>query len=667
MAHESTTPSAGFSLIAPAIWVNRTDILVALGAQARAPGPTRVLLHGLPGSGKTALAATWFAGPDAPRGRVRLVAALQPGGAHPVTVHEVLAEWLRVLGVAPEHIPPGLAQRSAAFRRSIQNVPAVVLIDNATSAEDVRALTPSGDFSTVVATSTLRLGELVIDGFGLYAVAELPLDDSATLLSAYQPRTRPPASKSVLRRIAEYCAGHPQTLCVAAAFLAMHQHTTPVDLEAILARRPAETLTVGGPCLGDLLNLAYDNLPQRAQQLYRLLSDHPGHDFTVDAVAVVLDQPFNVVEDAMHRLFHAHLVTETGPGRYALDISVRQHARRLRGEVDGSALRDEQRRKLITWYVDRTAGAADTIKPSARRYTRVFTERRAARHLHTSAAHAQEWFSCERRNIMAALNAAAELRMDDLLVEIAEAVWDPLRTGYHLEDIVVSQGLGTTSLDVSDALDAVMTARTAFALTSLEEHDDAITAANKAVDLAQDTDDSWAQAMTLSTRARALTEAGHTEDAIPDLEAALALDRQCGDQRSIALRLRRLGQAHLALDHPVLAVQLLQRSVTDMEAADDPAGRARSLTYLATAYLAAGYPGRALDTIQRTDGYFEAAGSTRHLVDAKLVVARALQQAGNAEAADAACTDLLELLAGESGSRADACRAEVQAIQERLG
>jgi hypothetical protein len=307
-----------------------------------------VLLHGLPGIGKTALAATWLAGFDTPPGRVPLIATLNTETGPSVTAHELLAEWLRTLGIDPELIPPSLAQRSAAFRQHTQNTPVVALIDNVTSVADVRALLPAGDSSIVVATSPLRLGELIVDGFELYPLAELPTEDAMALLAAYQRPAPSPDAQPGWRDLATHCRGHPLMLCLAAAFLAMRRHTTPSDLATLLARRSADTLTVGGRSLGELLTVVYDDLTPLAQRLYRLLPDHPGPDITVAVAAAALDQPDIAVHDALHELFHAHLVTDTGPGRYALDNTVRRHAQRLRLQIDSSAVRDEQLRRMIT-------------------------------------------------------------------------------------------------------------------------------------------------------------------------------------------------------------------------------------------------------------------------------------------------------------------------------
>jgi tetratricopeptide (TPR) repeat protein len=270
---------------------------------------------------------------------------------------------------------------------------------------------------------------------------------------------------------------------------------------------------------------------------------------------------------------------------------------------------------------------------------------------------------------MAALTAAADHGLDELLVELAEAVWDPLRTGYHLDDIVTSQTRAAgAARTVNVALAAVITARAAFALTALgDDHPRAVAAADEAVQLADSTDDSWARAMALSTRARALTAAGHIAEAITDLEAALELDRQRGDRRSIALRLRRLGQAYLALDDPGRAVPLLQQSVDEMDAAGDKAGHARSLIYLAQGYLAAGDPNRALDAVPLARKHFEQAGSTRYYVEARLVVARAYRQLGDPMSADEVCAHLLVDLREESGPVAEACRAEILTLKDQLG
>ncbi|WP_155547639.1 hypothetical protein [Amycolatopsis camponoti] len=627
-----------------------------------------MLLHGLPGIGKTALAATWLAGLDPPAGSVPLIATLQSGPGPAVTAHEVLAEWLRTLGVAPERIPPSLAQRSAAFQQRTQNTPVVAFIDNVVDVTDVRALLPGGDSSIVVATSTLLLGELIVDGFALYPVAELPADDAAALLAAYQRDAPSLPTQSRWRELAAQCRGHPLMLCLAAAFLAMRRHTTPADLVDVLARRSADTLTVGGSSLGALLTVVYDDLPALAQQLYRLLADHPGPDFTVPVLADALDQPHHQVDDAMHELFRAHVVSDTGAGRYALGPSVRQHAERQRLEVDGIAIRDEQVRRMIAWYVEGAAGAADTIKTAARRYTPVFTTGRADHRRHPSAALAQEWFDTERQNIMAALATAADLGLDELVAEAAEAVWDPLRTSYRFDDIATTQiRAKAAARTVSTAFAAVVTARAAFALTSLGENQKAHAEAEEAVELAQSTGDSWAQAMTLSTRARALTAAGWIQDAINDLNDALVLDRQRGDRRSVALRLRRLGEAHLALMNPRGAIPLLRESVEEMGAAGDRAGHARSLTYLAQGYLAAGDLRGAQDAAYRAIVYFEQTGAVRHLVEARLVVARVYEQYGDFQAADALCGELLIALDEESGAPVEACRTEIRRLREKLG
>jgi tetratricopeptide (TPR) repeat protein len=171
----------------------------------------------------------------------------------------------------------------------------------------------------------------------------------------------------------------------------------------------------------------------------------------------------------------------------------------------------------------------------------------------------------------------------------------------------------------------------------------------------------------LSTRARALTAAGHLDDAIADLDAALVLDRQRGDHASIALRLRRLGQAHQARGDTTRAVELLRQAVEEMAAADDQAGHARCLTYLAQGYLAAGQPDRAVDALRGGKDYLEHAGAIRHRVDAGLTAAHAYQQLGDTAAARAVCEELLFLLEGQSGSRAERRCADVRAMQEQLG
>jgi Tfp pilus assembly protein PilF len=103
-----------------------------------------------------------------------------------------------------------------------------------------------------------------------------------------------------------------------------------------------------------------------------------------------------------------------------------------------------------------------------------------------------------------------------------------------------------------------------------------------------------------------------------------------------------------------------------MDAVGDRAGHARSLTYLAKGYLTAGDPNRALQAIHRAWKHFEQAGSMRHFVEARLVVARAYPQLGDPMAADEVCAHLLLDLREESGTPAETCRTEIRALKEQL-
>ncbi len=139
---------------------------------------TRVLLiTGMPGVGKTTLAVhiahrlrTEF--PDG-----QLYADLQGRRDQPF---ELLGGFLRGIGMASAELPDGVQERSALFRTWSSRHRALTLLDDATSAQQVRQLLPSGDNCAVIVTSARELTE--IPGAQVLRLQPLDLDDGVELL-----------------------------------------------------------------------------------------------------------------------------------------------------------------------------------------------------------------------------------------------------------------------------------------------------------------------------------------------------------------------------------------------------------------------------------------------------------------------------------------------------
>ncbi|MCE0764638.1 hypothetical protein LWC35_17225 [Pseudonocardia kujensis] len=162
-----------------------------LGAvlRALAAGAPGVVLTGGPGVGTTAVA---------------LAAAARLSGRYPGGVRFVpltgpdpgpaLRELLRDLGVRAGEIPPATPHRTVLLRAVLAAAPTLLVLDDARSAAQVRALLPGGG-SAVLVTSAGPLDELHLDGLAPVVVPGLPPAAAAALLPGadHDVPARPPA------------------------------------------------------------------------------------------------------------------------------------------------------------------------------------------------------------------------------------------------------------------------------------------------------------------------------------------------------------------------------------------------------------------------------------------------------------------------------------------
>lgn len=118
-----------------------------------------VVVTGIGGSGKTALAvhagrrlAARF--PDG-----LLFADLRGTGSRPLAPAEVLARFLRALGLPGSAIPAGLDERAALYRSMLASRTALVVLDDARDAAQVRPLLPGCSSCVSLVTSRKRLTE----------------------------------------------------------------------------------------------------------------------------------------------------------------------------------------------------------------------------------------------------------------------------------------------------------------------------------------------------------------------------------------------------------------------------------------------------------------------------------------------------------------------------
>ncbi|MFB7719012.1 BTAD domain-containing putative transcriptional regulator [Nocardia sp. NPDC056100] len=185
-----------------------------LGIDARVgSGPVAVLVTGMAGVGKTAVG---LRAAHQVRGRYpdgQLVAELRIGG-RPVETGMILEGFLRALGCT-DPMPRSTAQRINMFRSWTAARSVLVVLDDAYSAEQVRALSPTGSESGLIVTSRRRLSEL--GGVHRINLEVLSVDSALELLAMLVGKARVIAEEPAARAVVQLCGGLPLALTAVGA------------------------------------------------------------------------------------------------------------------------------------------------------------------------------------------------------------------------------------------------------------------------------------------------------------------------------------------------------------------------------------------------------------------------------------------------------------------
>ena len=196
-------------------------------------GSTSVVISavsGTAGVGKTALALRWAHRVRAgfPDGQLYVnLRGYDPG--QPLSAGFALARFLRALGVAGADIPSEVEERAASYRSLLDGRRILIVLDNASSVEQVRPLLPGTPSALVVVTSRDSLAGLVArDGARRLDLDLLPPEDAVVLLGALIGG-RVVAEPDAAAALAGQCARLPLALRVAAE-LAVARPVTPLSL-----------------------------------------------------------------------------------------------------------------------------------------------------------------------------------------------------------------------------------------------------------------------------------------------------------------------------------------------------------------------------------------------------------------------------------------------------
>ncbi|MFE9192137.1 BTAD domain-containing putative transcriptional regulator [Micromonospora sp. NPDC007208] len=338
-------------------FVGRQETVARLVKEVEA-GARIQLIDGMAGSGKTTLAvhvATALADdyPDA-----QLYIDLHGYSERtPLTPAAAVATLLRQLGVPAERVPTSQDDRLALWRSELAGRRAILVLDNAATADQVTPLLPNGSHCLILITSRRRL--VGVDEGRPSSLPVLDSDEAVELLGRVVGVKRVAAEPEAAIEVVRRCGHLPLAIRLAGARLAHRPRWRIADLAERLSTRPDRLaeFEAGERSVGRAFALSYAQVSPAAQRAFRLLGLHPGVRFDNPVVAALTGQPLPEAQDLLDELVDANLVEETGSGRYRLHDLVREYARTLVAEPEWAG----ERRDAIEGLLDHHLHVATAI------------------------------------------------------------------------------------------------------------------------------------------------------------------------------------------------------------------------------------------------------------------------------------------------------------------
>ncbi|GAA4460154.1 BTAD domain-containing putative transcriptional regulator [Phytohabitans houttuyneae] len=434
-------------------FIGRTAELAGLDAllpPGDAPAPAMLIstIHGMAGTGKTALAVHWghrIAG-RFPDGQIYLnLRGFHPSGVV-MSPLEALRAVFDALGVDPRQLPDGLDAQAALYRSLMAGRRMLLLFDNARDADQVRPLLPGSRGCLVIVTSRHQMPSLVaIEQARPTKLCVLPDDDARAYLRSRLGTQVGAEDDAAVDNVVRLCGGLPLALSLVAARSVLNPNGSVAALAAQLTadHGTLDSFVDNDPAidLKSIFSWSYERLSPFAARLLRLLALHPGPDVAPATVASLAGAPVRQVRAGLDELMHASLAREPSPGRYLLHDLVRAYAAERTQDTDPEPERRAALARMLEHYTRTARAAVQLLDPQWDLEPDPSTVDGVAPVEITDAEAARTWLTVEHHSAIAAVELAAEHELDNHLVRLAATLSDIFQRHGHWRDQVAMQTL----------------------------------------------------------------------------------------------------------------------------------------------------------------------------------------------------------------------------------
>ena len=519
------------------------------------PGAVRIaVVNGAAGLGKTTLAvhAAHQVSAHFPDGQ--LYVDLLGAGAQPAAPGEVLARFLRDLGVSGDKLTARDDERAALYRTTLTGRRVLIVLDNAKDAAQVRLLLPGTASCAVLVTTRNRTPDLASIRYVDLNVLEDT--EALELFSRIVEEERAAAEPDATAEILVACAGLPLAIRICAARLAARRNWQIATLAARLRneQRRLDELKIGDLEVRSSFQVSYDSLskPRRGvdpAHAFRLLSLWQGQSISLHAAAALLGEADDDVAGTLEGLVDVNLLESPAPDWYRFHDLLKVYAMERAQAEEPETARDEAVSRLLRWYLDTAQAAADTVSPQ--RY-QVRYELEASGHPPLAFAGmeaALAWYDDERANIVAATRQAAAAGLHEIACRLPPTLFPLFNRRNNWADCVTTQRVAAESASkAGDRLGEAWALNTlGFALVMLRDPE-AFAHLERALAVREEFGDTLGEAQTAIALGEGhLRMHGAGDDALRYLRRAATLLEPMGAVSLRSVALNNLGEVYFEL------------------------------------------------------------------------------------------------------------------------
>jgi len=647
--------------------VARLHQLLDAHERGETSGPTIVILTGMPGIGKTTLAAHWS----------RRIADRFPDGQlwlelrgydhrAPATPQQSITAVLSALGVRGAELPADLDGRIGLYRSVLDGRRILLVLDNANGVDQVLPLIPGDARTFVLVTSRNDLASLIaVEGARLVQLSPFTATEARQMLSRRLGAERMAAEPDAVDRIIASCYGLPLALAIAAARAVRRPGSPLVELDRQLADAnspldrfadPAAALTVRA-----VLSWSYHSLSLPAARLFRRLGV-PLVDVSVASAATLIGGTVAQARALLDELASAHLVTEHRPGRFTVHDLLRAYASELTETHDPPDERSTDLGRLLNRLTSGALTARPLLQPSETPVVAHGGAQDGPLVAIEDERSAREWCETERDNLIAAVELAYRYGFDDLCWRLAYGLWIHLQLTGAWEDMRRTHETGLRAAErLGDQIGrAQMLVGIAVAYRATGRPSRAIATYHKALSIYRASGNATGTANVLGNLCAAYRDCGLFDKALKSARLAFRLEEALDEPGNMAISLYQIASTMAAAGKLSEADSYVSRALQRFRSIGHRRAEARTLQLAAEIRARLGEHDAAIEAHQTAVDIYRDLGDRWYQATVLTALGDTLDRSGAAAQSRAAWSHALAIYEELGAPRASELRSRLE-------